>query len=361
MTALVTLQGRALFAAAAADGGNPVVLQSMAFGDGGGVEVTPLETATGLVNEVYRIGIQSAVPDPNDPNWLVIKAILPSDAGPFAIREIGIFNADNILVAVSAYPKTDKQSTAQGVDTTLKVEFVLVFSDTANVTLQADPGTYATQAYVDQQIPPFASVPETVAGEIADRKTHPAGVKAAIQAALAALPADQFLSLASVAQTVDGTDTAKATHAAGVKAAIQAAIQALPAHNALALASIADTVMGTDTATATHPAGVKAAIQAAIDALPVDQVLTLAGIPETITGTDTTKATHPAGVKAAIDAAVAAAIAYVFANLPADQFLELASTAETVAGTDTAKAAHPAGVKAAIDANRHERFFFASF
>lgn len=222
MGVLLTLAGQAAFAAAASQGGSPVVLQTIAIGDGNGNEITPLETAVGLTNEVYRTGLQSVTIDAENPNWLVISAVIPAEAGPFTIREIGYFDADNVLLAIADYPATVKNTTAQGVDTTLTIEGVIVVSATANVTVVAYDGTWATQVYVDNAIPPFATIPEHLAGLLETRKAHPAGVAAMIAAAIGGLPPDQVLGLATVLETITGENTTKATHAAGVKAAINA-------------------------------------------------------------------------------------------------------------------------------------------
>jgi phage-related tail fiber protein len=182
MTVIVTLTGQAKFAAAAADGGAPIVLGTMAIGDGGGSPITPLETATDLVNEVHRVSLSSALVDPENPNWLVVTATIPSEAGPFTIREVGLFDAGGGLIAISDYPATLKAVTSMGVDTTLVIKMILVVSDTANVQVTLNNDGYATQEWVLAQIPEFASVPETVAGTLETKKTHPKGVKAAIKA-----------------------------------------------------------------------------------------------------------------------------------------------------------------------------------
>ena len=149
MGMIVTLAGQALFAAAAADGGDPVIMAEMAFGDGNGSAITPLETATALTNEVYRDGLQSATVDPDNANWLVCKAVIPNEEGPFTIREVGLYDADGVLVAIGDYPATVKNVPAMGVQTSIEVDIILVVSDTANVTLQVSDDTFATQVWVE--------------------------------------------------------------------------------------------------------------------------------------------------------------------------------------------------------------------
>lgn len=149
MGMIVTLAGQALFAAAAADGGDPVVMAEMAFGDGNGSAITPLETATSLTNEVYRTGLQSATIDPDNATWLVCNAVIPNEEGPFTIREVGLY-AGSVLVAIGDYPTTVKNVTAMGIQTSMEVDIVLVVSDTANITLALSDDTFATQQWVDE-------------------------------------------------------------------------------------------------------------------------------------------------------------------------------------------------------------------
>lgn len=226
MGVIVTLQGQALFAQAAAQGGTAVPLAAIAVGDGNGAAITPVETATQLVREVYRTGVQSAVTDPQNANYIIVTAVIPANAGPFTIREIGLFASNGQLVAIADYPDTRKNTTAQGVDTTLTIELVLVVSETAQVTLVAHPGSWATQDYVDQRIPQFATIPEHLAGTISTKTAHPAGVAAMINAAVENLP--DPLELANGPEHLAGTSSAKATHPAGVKSMIDAAVAALP-------------------------------------------------------------------------------------------------------------------------------------
>lgn len=149
MTVLVTLAGQAKFAAAAADAGSPLALTHIALGNGGGAPIVPYETMTSLVSEVYRTGLQAATVDPDNPNWIVCSAVVPSEAGPFTIREIGLFDAQGTLIAVGSYPETAKLVAAQGVSTSLEIELILVVSETANVTVRVDEQTFSTQVWVD--------------------------------------------------------------------------------------------------------------------------------------------------------------------------------------------------------------------
>lgn len=243
MSAIVTLIGQSAIADAVANG-TEITFAELAVGDGDGSSVTPLETMTGLVNEVGRVSVQSVSRDEGNPNVVTIEALLDEEEGPYTIREIGVFDDDGQMLAVASYPTTEKLTTAQGVTTTLTIRVILIISDTAQVTVQMSSEAYVTasraitttegiggggdfstdrvhklnlagldaitggdvdgaadqlviydlSATQHKKITPneaasvlggaFANDAETIAGTITNKKTHPAGVKAAIMAAL---------------------------------------------------------------------------------------------------------------------------------------------------------------------------------
>lgn len=158
MGVVITLAGQAKFAAAAADGGAPIVLQSLAVGDGNGAPITPLQTMTSLVNEVHRVAIDAAVVDETNANWLKVTSEIPGEAGPFWIREVGLFDQDGVLIAVANYPDTYKSVAAMGVVTALQIQMILVVSSTANVQVAINPSNYATQEWVINRKVPMSQL-----------------------------------------------------------------------------------------------------------------------------------------------------------------------------------------------------------
>ena len=70
--------------------GKTIALTHLALGDGNGAATTPTEAMTALVREVHRVTISSLSTDPQNPNWLVIEAVIPADIGGFTVREIGL-------------------------------------------------------------------------------------------------------------------------------------------------------------------------------------------------------------------------------------------------------------------------------
>lgn len=148
MQTVVTLAGLAKFAAAASEGGPPVVLASVAVGDGNGGPIVPSQNMSALVNERYRVEVTSATISLENPNWLIVKATIPGAAGPWWIRELGLFDEAGTLMAISQYPETYKAVASEGVVTSLEVTITIVVSSTANIQVAANTENYATQEWV---------------------------------------------------------------------------------------------------------------------------------------------------------------------------------------------------------------------
>lgn len=196
---LPTAIGEAKIANAIALGGT-VEITDLAIGDGGGSLPTPDSDRTSLVNQVRRAAINTSETDDENPNWIVVEQVLPPDVGGWTIREVGLYDADGDLIAYGNYPETYKPVLSEGSGRTQTIRFVMQVSDTAAVTLKVDPSVVlATRQLVEDEIEEhaqsrnhpdatttakgfmqFATLPEHLAGERADRAAKPSGVKAAI-------------------------------------------------------------------------------------------------------------------------------------------------------------------------------------
>ena len=148
--AIPTLAGQAAMAAAM-DPENPVpiVLSKMIVGDGNGNAVTPVETMTTLVNERAEVPIAQTA---RDGNKLTIDGILTEDIGGFTVREIGVEDADGVLLFVAGFPATEKALAGENVVDELTVGMIVVVSDTAQVILNIDGLSYASHDYVNQAV-----------------------------------------------------------------------------------------------------------------------------------------------------------------------------------------------------------------
>jgi len=146
---LLTTIGAAQIANAQALG-QTVNLTEMAVGDGNGAYANPTESAAALTHEVWRGAINQISVDATNPGWLIIEAVVPANIGGWTVREVGVFDAANNLIAVGQFPETYKPLLAQGSGKDLYIRAILEISSNAAVTLKIDPAVVlATRAYVD--------------------------------------------------------------------------------------------------------------------------------------------------------------------------------------------------------------------
>ena len=133
--------------------GQTVDLVEMALGDGNGSYYEPQESQTALINEVWRGNLNQITGDPNNPDWIIIDAVVPTNQGGFTIREVGIFDDEGDMIAVGKYPETYKPALSEGVGKDLYVRMILKISNVSTVTLKIDPTVVlASRAYVDSKI-----------------------------------------------------------------------------------------------------------------------------------------------------------------------------------------------------------------
>ncbi|WMJ79524.1 phage tail protein [Clostridium sp. MB40-C1] len=135
---LLTKIGKAKIANATALG-NKVNFTTLKVGDGKGKYYNPTEEQEDLVNEVWQGNINSIRVDEDNPNWVVIEVIIPSSIGGFMIREAGIFDDENNMIAIGKYPETYKPQAQDGSTKDLVIKMILEVSNTSSVTLKIDP------------------------------------------------------------------------------------------------------------------------------------------------------------------------------------------------------------------------------
>ncbi|MDV5891735.1 phage tail protein [Clostridioides difficile] len=135
---LLTTIGKASIANATALG-NKVDLVKLQLGDGAGTEYNPTEEQTSLKNVVWEGSVNNVKIDEENPNWIVIETVIPGSVGGFMIREVGIFDSKEQLIAVSKYPETYKPTADSGSVKDLVIKIILVVSNTSSVNLKVDP------------------------------------------------------------------------------------------------------------------------------------------------------------------------------------------------------------------------------
>ncbi|AEX51426.1 phage tail protein [Rahnella aquatilis] len=150
--ALLTTAGAAKIAAATA-GGTQVKITRMAVGDGGGKLPTPDPKQTKLVNEVYRANLNRLSIDAKNSNYLVAELVIQPDVGGFWMREMGLYDADGVLVAVSNMAESYKPKLAEGSGRLQTLRMVLIVSEIESIALSIDGSTVmATKDYVDDKL-----------------------------------------------------------------------------------------------------------------------------------------------------------------------------------------------------------------
>ncbi|MEY8770314.1 phage tail protein [Erwinia sp. ACCC 02193] len=150
--ALLTSQGAAKLANAAALG-TKIQITDMAVGDGGGTLPTPDAAQTKLIGEKRRASLNALTVDAANSSQIIAEQIIPESEGGFWIREIGLFDADGVMIAVANCAETYKPQLAEGSGRTQTVRMILIVNSMTAVTLKIDPSVVlATRQYVDNSV-----------------------------------------------------------------------------------------------------------------------------------------------------------------------------------------------------------------
>ncbi|HBG4829024.1 TPA: phage tail protein [Clostridioides difficile] len=135
---LLTEIGKAAIANATALG-TRVDFAKIKVGDGGGSAYIPTENQTELKNVVWESTLEHVQADEKNPNWVVIQKTITGDTGSFTIREVGVFDSKNQLLAISSYPETYKPAPDSGTVKEILIKIILAVSNTASINLKIDP------------------------------------------------------------------------------------------------------------------------------------------------------------------------------------------------------------------------------
>ncbi|EPG5901758.1 phage tail protein [Pseudomonas aeruginosa] len=143
--------------------GIPWKITQMGVGDAGGTDPIPSPTQTALINERRRAPLNHLKVDPQNAAVIIAEQIIPENVGGWWIREIGLYDADNELVAVANCAPSFKPLLNQGSGRTQVVRMNLIVSNSANVELKIDPAVVlATRAYVLDQLKSYAPLSSPV-------------------------------------------------------------------------------------------------------------------------------------------------------------------------------------------------------
>jgi len=149
---ILTTIGKGLVAQSIANG-IPVDLTQLAVGDS---DYTPNEGQTSLVNEKWRAALNQIYRPADNPDWIVIEAVIPPEDGGWYVREVGVFDSNGDLFAIGRYPESYKPTLPEGSGKDLYIKMILEVSNDAEVTLQIDPSVVlSTRKYVDDSLASF--------------------------------------------------------------------------------------------------------------------------------------------------------------------------------------------------------------
>ncbi|ACA41225.1 phage tail protein [Lysinibacillus sphaericus] len=150
----------------------------LGVGDSNGAYYTPTKEATALRNQKWIGNASSVTTDPDNPNWIVVKAVIPGTVGGFEIRELGIFDENNVLLAIGKLPQTYKPTFSEGSIKELTVKTVFEVTNTSAVTLKIDPSViYASEKYVDDKVATVVSGLENLQQQLNQHITDPSNIK----------------------------------------------------------------------------------------------------------------------------------------------------------------------------------------
>lgn len=137
----------------------PLKLTKITLGDGNGTVPTPLASQTNLVNEVFSVALSELKQDENNDSYVVATAIIPIEVGNFWIRELGVFDENDNLIAVGNYPETFKSLLAQGAAKEVVIKVTFQVSSAKGVTLLINPSiVMASQEFVNEKLKDKASI-----------------------------------------------------------------------------------------------------------------------------------------------------------------------------------------------------------
>ncbi len=94
--------------------GNKLNISKMLIGDGFGSSYEPSSNQTELKNKLYEADIISVSIDSNNDSLVVVQAIIPPNVGNFYIRELGLSDSENNLIAIAKFPETYKPTIESG-------------------------------------------------------------------------------------------------------------------------------------------------------------------------------------------------------------------------------------------------------
>ena len=118
--------------------GQPLQLTQFAVGDGNGKAVTPTASATALVHQTHIAPVSAVSLDPRNNKQVIVELTIPENVGGFYIREMGVFDAQNKLIAYANCPESFKPTESSGSGKVQVLRMILKVESSSAVTLSID-------------------------------------------------------------------------------------------------------------------------------------------------------------------------------------------------------------------------------
>ena len=118
--------------------GQPLQLTQFAVGDGNGKAVTPTASATALVHQTHIAPVSAVSLDPRNNKQVIVELTIPENVGGFYIREMGVFDAQNKLIAYANCPESFKPAENSGSGKVQVLRMILKVESSSAVTLSID-------------------------------------------------------------------------------------------------------------------------------------------------------------------------------------------------------------------------------
>lgn len=139
-------------------------ITKIAVGDGMGAVYTPISSQTALKRETWSGPIDSVQVNPTNKNQVTFEGIVGANVGGFYIREIGLYDQTNKLVAISDFPESFK-ALADQYELYVRMILQTGSADVTNIIINKDM-IYATKKYVDTEVSkkytkPTTGIPKT--------------------------------------------------------------------------------------------------------------------------------------------------------------------------------------------------------
>lgn len=148
---LLTKQALAKLTRAKANN-TPITLSTMAISDS---QEAISDEATQLNDIKYTLQINSVTQHEQDPNILIVEGIIPANVGGFNVRQVGVFDNEGGLFAISKVTPIYKPQLTDGQGTQLSITLYIVADNKAKIILNLNNQTFITNDNFNSQIAKF--------------------------------------------------------------------------------------------------------------------------------------------------------------------------------------------------------------